>query len=230
MTKGFESFVGMLHTPYVHGMTIGELAQLVRAEDFPAFQKLSIVKMSGWRRDMIWDETGHDWVQTSPNIPTAKSCAAYAATGIAGELESITIGAGYTLPFEIFGSPTIEGDALASKMNETTSLEKNGVQYRPIHFKPFYGKFADQVCQGVQVHLDPKRADNLVEINFKLLTAIGSPGLEPGGSRNSMFDKVCGSDDPRMVLANHREMNELFEKWRKQCDDFREYRKKFLLY
>jgi uncharacterized protein YbbC (DUF1343 family) len=231
MYKGFESFVGMFHVPYVHGMTIGELAQLVREEDFPKFDKLHVVKMSGWKRDMIWDDTGHQWVQTSPNVPQAKSCFAYAATGIAGELDTLSIGAGYTLPFEIFGAPWIDADSLATFMNGDTTFAKTGLRYRPIRFKPFYGRFKDQLCEGVQVHFDPKRVENVVEINFKLLDALGAPSLKDSKNKRApMFDKVTGSDETRIHIAQRRDINELFTKWRKQCAEFREYRKKFLLY
>ena len=56
---------------------------------------------AGWTRDMIWTDTGHDWVPTSPHVPTPDACFAYAATGILGELYVINIGVGYTLPFEM---------------------------------------------------------------------------------------------------------------------------------
>src|SRR5262249_7260966 len=67
LTKGYESFIGYIYVPYVHGMTMGELAQYVRATELPNFKKLTVVKMQGWKRNMIWDDAGLIWIPTSPH-------------------------------------------------------------------------------------------------------------------------------------------------------------------
>src|SRR5215471_13072325 len=86
LKDGFESFVSSTPTPYVHGMTMGELALMIRERLHPDFKKLTIVRMEGWKRDMTWRDTGLSWVPTSPQIPQARGCAFYVATGIVGEL------------------------------------------------------------------------------------------------------------------------------------------------
>jgi uncharacterized protein YbbC (DUF1343 family) len=228
LRKKFESFVGMIGVPYVHGMTMGELAQLVREEYCPKFQKLCIIKMSGWKREMIWQDTGRAWIATSPHIPRAESCAFYAATGIIGELGVLNIGVGYTLPFEMVGAPWINGDALACAMN---GQHMSGVAFRPVHYKPFYATFLTVPCQGVQVHLDGHAAENLVEINFRMLEALGAKQmLDAAPKRMAMFDKVCGSDEARKALSEGRDLGKLFAKWRRECDEFRKTREKYLLY
>src|SRR5688572_28650081 len=73
LRKEYESFIGMLYVPYVHGMTTGELAQLARDEVAPGFKKLHVVKMKGWSRDMVWEDTGLGWIPTSPHIPPAST-------------------------------------------------------------------------------------------------------------------------------------------------------------
>jgi uncharacterized protein YbbC (DUF1343 family) len=256
LVEGFESGVSSLPVPYVHGMTMGELAQFTREKFFPGFKKLTIIPMRGWKREMVWSETGHDWVPTSPHVPTARSAAAYAATGILGELYVVSIGVGYTLPFEMVGSPTIDGEALAEAMPKD-----EGIIFRPVHFRPFYGTFAGEACRGVQVHIDPKTAKSLVEVNYRLLKYLGAKKLFAAGdakaqkqaedaadarakksgkaqatrpvkfdARTRMFDKVSGSDEPRKWLESGKPLDELFAKWRKECDAFRKEREKFLLY
>jgi uncharacterized protein YbbC (DUF1343 family) len=190
----FSSFVGIVDVPYVHGMTTGELAQLMRDRFVPDFKKLRVVKMTGWSRDMVWEDTGHAWIPTSPHVPHVSSVAAYAATGIVGELYVISNGVGYTQPFEIVGAPWINGQVLSDAMNEhwlaggayyravTTTQPVNvaksekpkGVYFRSIRFKPFYATFAKEPCQGVQVHIDPKRAETIVEINYRLMETLGA--------------------------------------------------------
>jgi uncharacterized protein YbbC (DUF1343 family) len=108
---------------------------------------------------------------TSPHIPKAR-LAAYATTGILGELYIINIGVGYTMPFEMIGAPWIDAQALASSMPKL-----KGVSYRPAYFKPFYSTFKGEACEGVEMHIDPKTAENLVETNYRLIAALGAKML-----------------------------------------------------
>jgi uncharacterized protein YbbC (DUF1343 family) len=251
--KKYESFVSFFAVPYVHGMTMGELAQLVNKQFYPDYKKLSVVKMTGWTREMTWPDTGREWIPTSPHLPHAKVAATYAATGILGELYVISNGVGYTQPFDIVGAPWIKGEALATAMNEywsdpdayyqpmadgkppkaklPASPKPEGVTFRSVRFKPYYATFAKETCQGVQVHADPRTAGTLVEINFRLLEALGAKAIfDKAPKRHEMFDKVCGSDEPRRYLTEGRDLAPLFEKWRGKCDEFRTARATFLLY
>lgn len=227
----FESFISALPVPYIHGMTMGELAMFTRDLVKPDYQQLVVIPMEGWTRDMIWEDTGLGWIATSPHIPQASSTWAYAATGIAGELMQISNGVGYTLPFEIVGSPTANGDALAAALRKHWSPQQS-VVFRPIRFKPFYATHRGEVCQGVQIHLDARTAPSLVEINFRILEAMNAPKImeAAGKARHDMFDKACGTDTARIALTEARDLVPLFEKWKRESADFAEARKKHLLY
>ena len=234
LKKEFESFIGFLYVPYVHGMTMGELAQLARDEVAPGFKKLHVVKMKGWTRDMVWDDTRLGWVPTSPHIPQPSTCAAYAATGILGELHVVSIGVGYTLPFEIVGSPDADENALAKKLNAQMGPPwqgRPGLYFRPGRFKPFYGMFEGQPCQGVQVHIDPKTAPTLVEVNYRMIDALGGAKvMQAGAKRHGSFDKASGSDEPRQWIEEGKHLEPLFARWRDDCERFKQSRKKYLLY
>jgi uncharacterized protein YbbC (DUF1343 family) len=245
--RGYESFVGAIHIPYVHGMTTGELAQFIRDLYYPDFQKLRIVKMNGWKRGMVWSDLGRPWVPTSPHIPKAETCAAYVATGILGELYAVSIGVGYTLPFEMLGAPWIDGEALSRALPK-----QKGFVYRTCHFKPFYGTFKGEHCQGVEIHIDPRTADNLVESNYRIIALLGPAMLFDVTEKNfqkeedelakkekrrpkkveryKMFDKVSGSDEARQWLLAGKPLDELFARWRADCEVFRKARAKYLLY
>ncbi len=247
----YSSFVGITNVPYLHGMTTGEIAQLMRERYCPQFDKLSVIKMTGWTRDMVWEDTGHAWVPTSPHLPHISTIAAYAATGVVGELYVISNGVGYTLPFEVVGAPYVDGAALSDALNDhwlnpraayqaiskkqTVKKEKSakpkGVFFRSVRFKPFYATFKTEACEGVQVHIDPRRAETIVEINYRLMEALGAKKiLEEAPKRHDMFDKVNGSDEARSYLMEGKDLGELFAKWKRQCAEFKEARKKFLLY
>lgn len=233
LKKGFESFIGLLPVPYVHGMTMGELARQVREEVAPGYRRLTVVPMKGWTREMLWDDTGLGWIPTSPHIPHVSSCAAYAATGILGELHAVSIGVGYTLPFEIVGAPDVDGDKLAETLNAHFDLTgaPPPLYFRSARFKPFYAVHQGEPCQGVQVHLDPATSPTLVEINFRLIDALGGKEVFARSQRrHGSFDKACGSDEPRKWMTEGHDLDELFAQWRDYCDTFREERKKWLLY
>ena len=254
----FKSFVSDVDTPYLHGMTMGELALMTRDAVAPEYQKLHVVKMTGWRREMTWADTGLDWIMPSPHVPHVSSVAAYAATGILGELYQYSNGVGYTLPFEIVGGPNVDGVKLAEHMNAIWPGQP-GVYFRTLRYKPFYATNVGEACQGVQVHLDPHAAPSLVEINYRLIEALGGekimaaatrPASQPATarsttgpatlpntagaidihSRRAMFDKVTGSDDVGDALARGDDLEPIFARWRAECDAFKTRRAKYLLY
>ena len=250
--KGFESFISQIDVPYLHGMTMGELAQLVRDRHASSYTKLRVVKMTGWKRGMTWAETGLCWMPTSPHIPKAESCAAYAATGILGEIAPLSNGVGYTLPFELVGAPDVKSEALTEALNnfwgsagkyykaaaagERLAMLRSpcpkGLRFLPVRFKPFYASFKDTLCGGVRLVIDPRVAGTLVEVNFRLLDTLGGSSLvhKASGSEASMFDKACGSDAPRKALASGADFEPIFAAWRTACVSFAEARKPFLLY
>lgn len=116
----FESYVGMYPVPYVHGLTIGELALM--AVRSPGWLKLSaagkkgrlkVVPMKGWRRSMQWEDTGLRWVPTSPKIPTAEAAKGYAMTGLGCQLGDFYHGYGPLYPFRWVGYPNRKAADLA---------------------------------------------------------------------------------------------------------------------
>ncbi|MEM6750123.1 MAG: DUF1343 domain-containing protein [Planctomycetota bacterium] len=223
----FRSFISLLDVPYVHGMTMGELAMMLRAQLAPDYQGLEVIRMEGLTRDMTWRDTGLAWAPTSPHIPTAPSAFGYAATGVIGELGLVSNGVGYTLPFEVVGAPGVDPDQLAEDLN---AQGLDGVRFRPARFKPFYATNQGEPCAGVQVHIDPDAGANLFEINFRLAAALDFRKRLRGHERISGFDKAVGSNQARLWLARGRDMAPLFAQWRQTSDAFRAAREPFLLY
>ena len=107
--SGFTSFVGKYPMSYVHGMTLGESAKMINGEGWlPNGMQcdLSVQNCAGLTRDSApWITDYLPWAPTSPHVPRARTSHYYAATGITGELASVSIGVGYPLPFELFGAP-----------------------------------------------------------------------------------------------------------------------------
>ena len=102
------SFVSQFKIPYVYGLTCGELALMLNAEKMLEGGKqckLHVVKMKGWKRKMDYVQTGLQWVPSSPHIPHTHSSFFYPVSGILGELGYMSIGVGYTIPFQMFAAP-----------------------------------------------------------------------------------------------------------------------------
>jgi len=116
LRPGFESFVGLHPIPLRHGMTCGELAGWLNVERGIGCE-LHVVRSSGWRRGMHWDDTGLPWVTPSPNLPTPRSCDVYPGMVLV-EGTNLSEGRGTTHPFELVGAPDLEPYALHEDVRE----------------------------------------------------------------------------------------------------------------
>jgi len=143
----WRSFIGYINVPYCHGMTIGELARFFN-EEYEIGCKLSVVSMQGWKRSMLFRDTGLQWIPTSPNIPEPDTPLYYATTGILASLCLVNTGVGFTLPYKIVGAPWINADTFAARLN---AQKLPGVQFVPFHFRPFYGSMKGKDCHGVKI-------------------------------------------------------------------------------
>ncbi|HEY3244665.1 MAG TPA: DUF1343 domain-containing protein [Phycisphaerae bacterium] len=229
----FQSFVGYVPIPYVYGLTCGELARMINGEGWlpgGARCDLTVVPLRGWRRAMWFDQTGLTWVPTSPHVPRADSALFYAATGIMGELQVISEGVGYTLPFELAGAPWIDGAALATNLN---ARRLPGVWFRAMHFQPFYAHYSQKPCGGVQVHITDRQRVDLTAIQFHIMDAVRALYPEQrlfGGSRDAMFDKVCGTDEIRRMFEAGEHVDAIVRYWNRGRAVFRTKRTAYLMY
>ena len=231
---GYTSFVSQYPIPYVYGLTCGELARLLNEEGMIGARcRLHVVKMRGWRRRMDYAATGLPWVLPSPHIPHAETALFYPATGILGELGTLSIGVGYTLPFQLFAAPWINAAQLARRMN---ALRVPGVSFRPIYLKPFYATFKGEFIQGVQVHLTDARRAALGELQFLVMQELATlypshnPLQEADSVRLRMFDKVCGSPEIRRRFSRRFRWDDVRDYWMKDADAFRRLSRKYYLY
>ena len=230
---GYISFVSQFKIPYLYGQTPGELALYLNATDYENKCKLTVVKMKGWERNMTWDETGLEWVVASPHVPHGQSAIFYPVTGIFGEFGYISIGVGYTLPFEVMGAPWISADTLAEAMN---ALQLPGLEFRPIYYKPYYSTFQGELCQGVQIHiLDYKKA-RLSEVQFLVVQELMRLWPEKdwfklcNQKRFGMFDKVCGTNKIREIFGERYQWEDIREYWYKDVEAYRAASSLYYLY
>ncbi len=163
LDTALRSFVGIAPIPYVHGCTIGELAQLFVAQGWlpqpsdgrPRRPRLSVIPMQGWRRSMLWEDTGLSWIPPSPNLPTPVAARAAVITGILGELGLYSIGIGTDAPFQYLGAPDFPVESLLAARHRLATL---GIEIHPAEFVPTRGRFAGQRCRGIFLRPTSSRA------------------------------------------------------------------------
>lgn len=230
------SFVSQFKIPYLYGLTCGELALLLNGERMLKNQvqcKLTVIKMKNWKRKMNYGDTGLQWIASSPHIPQATTSYFYPISGIVGELGYLSIGVGYTIPFQMFAAPWMDAVQMANAMN---AHKLEGITFRPIYIKPFYSVGKDEQLQGVQVHITDYEKAVLTPIQFILIQEIAR--LYPQHSvmehantkRFGMFDKVCGSKRIRQLLMERNQWNDVKGYWDKDVKAFKSLSKKYYLY
>lgn len=143
-----SSFVGLHTIPMRHGLTVGELALLCKRE-LSIDVALQVVPVSGWKRTMMFPDTGFPWVYPSPNMPSFATALVYPGQVI-WEGTNISEARGTTLPFELFGAPFIDHDEI---LNSIQQVDLPGCLLRPLCFEPTSGKWMGQTCTGFQIHV-----------------------------------------------------------------------------
>lgn len=231
---GFFSFVSQYRIPYVYGLTCGELAMLLNGEGMIGKPcNLHVVAMEGWKRDMVYEDTGLQWIPSSPHIPQAETAFFYPASGIVGDFGYLSIGVGYTIPFQMFAAEWIDAEQFADSLN---ALKLPGVIFRPIHVKPFYSVGQGKQLHGVQVHLTKYPDAPLTDIQFYVMQEIAR--LYPDRAvlanadtaRFRMMDQVTGSDYVRKTFAARNRFEDIRAYWYKDVAPFRTLLRKYYLY
>lgn len=231
---GFISFVSQFKIPYIYGLTCGELAVMLNEENMLGKKcKLSVVEMEGWKRDMTFEETGLQWVPSSPHIPQPISAIAYPISGILGELGYMSIGVGYTIPFQMFAAEWVEAEKLSERLN---SYCLPGIKFRPMHLKPFYSVGVGKNLQGVQVHVMDYKKAALSDIQFWVMQAVAELWPEKAVFANAnegryrMFDQVSGSDQIRIKFSQRHKFEDIKDYWYKDVESFRKLSQKYYKY
>jgi len=209
----FSSFVGEYPVASRHGMTMGELATLFHHIDHSTCD-LEVVWMHGWKRHMLFGDTGLPWAYPSPNMPTPDTALVYPG-GCLFEGTNVSEGRGTTRPFELIGAPFIDPDRFAAL---TRSQELEGVALRPCWFTPKFQKHAGQLCGGVQIHVT--RADVFRPLHTALALLWAARQFEGFDWRREPYefvsdrlaiDLLFGDDRPRLALEADQDVSQVEE-------------------
>lgn len=221
----FSSFIRLYPTAFRHGMTVGELAQLFNAQ-FGIGAQLRVIAMRGWRRSMVWADTGLTWIPTSPNIPTWQTALVYPATGLVGSF-GINQGLGYK-PFALAGAYGLSAARFASYL---TGRNVPGVKFLPVDWSPASGFWAGKTLSGVQLDVYDGHVFPSVRTAVELLGALRAVAPKIlSVSSTYAIDRDWGTDQVRAGIMAGASVDAVIAAWQPKIKTFLAQRAQNLLY
>ena len=232
------SFTSLYPLPIAHGLTVGELARMIKGESWlPGLSNLDlkIIPMQGWQRWMRWPDTGLPWLATSPNITDYYAALLYPGIGLL-EGTGANEGRGTREPFQMAGCPDIDAEKVTAKLNR---LNLAGVQFVPARYTPVSmpGRSSSPKCRNKEVHgvrvvVTDYRSIQPVETGVAVATELYEALPRP--ARKSFFrtgfDDMAGSSMLRQAIEAQASPDEISHLWRRDLERFKLQREQYLLY
>jgi uncharacterized protein YbbC (DUF1343 family) len=233
LQRRWKSYVGAFPLPYVHGLTIGELARAAVTEpDWLELSprarsqaRLTVVPMRGWHRQMLWPHTGLKWVPTSPAIPDFAAAVGYPITGLGCQIGGFTHGYGGPWPFRLLRHPGVPPEQLTQRLN---ALRLPGLSFRTL--KPTGG------AKGSYIIVDDWGALKPTQLSFHLMRmaaeiASENPFHEAAGG--TLFNKHVGSTALWEALSQQGvqvQVEAFLRQWDEQAERFKQHMQRYHLY
>jgi len=237
LDKEWRSYVGSFNVPYVHGLTIGELAKLAKytsgtmniTDKARQAGKLTVIRMKGWRRSMRWPQTGLQWIPTSPYIPDLGAVLGYAMTGLGAQIGGFTHGIGTPYPFRLL---KYKGKSNAELLRALNKLRIPGLNFKVIRTQDKNG----QPIEGIYVQVVDWQSVRPTELSFHMmqLTAQWTPDNPFQTAPNSaLFNKHVGSTTWWEEISQHGKnalVKRFINAWSQQAMNFQRLHRQFYIY
>jgi uncharacterized protein YbbC (DUF1343 family) len=223
LAPGIETFVNYHRLPVVHGLTAGELAELLNTER-NIHAKLRVIPMEGYARELQFADTDLHWYAPSPNLPTPDAALLYPATGLL-ESSHLSVGRGTEHPFAFVGTPWLDGPALAAALMQ---LDLPGVSFKPVAITPLSDRYRGKLCSGVLLELTNRHAFRPVLTGLSIASAVVLQ------ARGKFYAEEIGPllAEPTVVraLAQGTAPAELERLWERDLQHFETVRRRYLRY
>jgi uncharacterized protein YbbC (DUF1343 family) len=230
----YESFRGALPIPVRYGLTVGELALMMKGEGWvPSQVELHVVRMTNWNRRFFWKDTGLHWIPTSPNIPFPETAIIFPGTGLLGAF-TINQGLGTPNPFVQFGAPWLDTQKIIHKLDEGTGY---GVELEPVIYTPrslpgktLHPPYENRQCHGINVRI--KQEDRFFSLHFTLALIKAIKETHPDQIRlhAESLNQMFGNDLLERYIRGKMRYEDLLEEMDKDEKAFLKKRQKYLLY
>jgi uncharacterized protein YbbC (DUF1343 family) len=221
--KPRASFVNHHPLPVEHGMTLGELAEMMAADEHLALE-LRVEPTLGWRRGLSFAATGLPWFPPSPNLRSAEEALLYPGVALV-EGANVSVGRGTDIPFELVGAPWVDAAQLARALEAERLV---GVSFEPVAFTPRADPYRGVACQGIRLRLrDPSRFEP-VRAGLALARALAV--LYPAEFRADRLAGMVGDEAVVAALRAGRPVDEIVRSYQGGLEAFARKRQKYLLY
>jgi len=184
------------------------------------------VPMEGWRRSMLFPDTGLPWVLPSPNMPTFDTAVVYPGQVLL-EGTNVSEGRGTTRPFEIFGAPWIDLGKIRRRFERR---RLRGLVLRDHAFEPTFHKWADRLCHGFQIHVTDRAAFRPYLTTLALLQDIIAEHRDHFAWKEPPYeyvtdrlpiDVLLGDPAVRAAVERGADLTALERSWRGEIEAFR---------
>jgi uncharacterized protein YbbC (DUF1343 family)/CubicO group peptidase (beta-lactamase class C family) len=217
------SFIAYHRIPVRHGMTVGELARLFN-EERKINCDLRVIKMENWRRGMWLDATNLMWVNPSPNMRSLAEATLYPGIGLL-ETTNLSVGRGTDTPFEIIGAPWLDGQRLASYLNNRKIA---GVRFVPVRFTPKASVFKNEECGGVNFIVTDRSRFHSVQAGIEI--AIALRRLYPVEWKVDDYARLLVNAEILAAVKRADEPEAIARLWADGLSEFRRARARALFY
>jgi len=221
----YRHFTAYYAVPARHGLTAGEIAQWYNQVG-NIHAKLTVIPMSGWRREPQWADTGLFFVPPSPNIRTPTAALLYSGIGMF-EATNVSVGRGTDAPFENVGAPWMNGALLAARMN---ALQLPGVVFSSTTFTPAEDLYRGERCSGVRIEVTDAHAIRPVDIFVDLAFLLRDTAAKDFQPRWEEVARVTGSKDFENLYKGNKSSKDLLALFHKSAAQFAKDRQPYLLY
>jgi uncharacterized protein YbbC (DUF1343 family) len=224
LEDSLKSGIGGFPIPITHGLTMGEFAQMINGQGWLKGGikcKLNIIKVANYSHDMPYELP----VKPSPNLNTVQSILLYPSTCLF-EGTYLNHGRGTYFPFTVLGAPSLKG--------------KYSFSYTPVGMKgmaetPLY---MNQVCYGLDLrNYDTDKLRQTKQINIQWMKELYAAFPEKEKFFDSRLSNQMGNIDRLAGTANFRKQiiagvpeAEIRKSWEPGLSQYKEMRKKYLLY
>ncbi|MBD3412986.1 MAG: DUF1343 domain-containing protein [Candidatus Aminicenantes bacterium] len=229
-----ESFTAPCPIPIRYGLTCGELALMMKGEQWiPAHTDIRVIEMKGWKRSFIWEKTGLYWIPPSPNIPKPETSLAFPGTSLLGGI-GVNHGIGSPNPFLQFGSPWLDPRIVIQNIDpgavQGITLSSHAYIPRSIPGKTAYPPYKDRLCHGIRISIEDKKSFHSLEFTLALIKTLKS--FYPDHIRiiTERFDSLFGNEWLRLFIEGKLGYEQLLRLVRRDEKTFRKLRKKYLIY
>ncbi len=234
LDRKFMSYVGAFQVPYVHGLTIGELARMAKetsgslktSESARKKGRLRIIPMTGWKRSMLWTQTGLRWKPTSPYIPDLSAVLGYPMTGLGAQMGGFRHGIGTDYPFRFL---TFKGKTLQELKVALDARRIRGVSFLP--------KRDSKGKEGLYVKVDNWAVFRPTELSFHMMLLscswMGNPFADASNGPALLFNKHVGSEAWWEALTKEGQKTDLqgfLGLWNRQAKSFQQGSRKYWIY